>query len=134
MKRRGRPKTSHVDRAEQLRRGKRAQRAREQAAGLRLVQLRLPVPVARKLAVAARGLAFPETLDRLLDQAVVRIADYPFLKQIAWNRTDEYVPAKDALGLYERNWRFVDPAVLDTRERQLIDDLKQRFGGGILHA
>lgn len=134
MKRRGRPRTSRVDRVEQLRRGKRAQRAREEAAGLRLIQLKLPGPVARKLAVAAREPAFPETLDRLLDQAVVRIGDYPFLKQIAWNRTDEYVPAKDAFGLYERNWRFVDREALDTRERRLIDDLKQRFGGGILHA
>jgi hypothetical protein len=134
MKSRGRPKTSKIDRAEQLRRAKRGQRAREQAAGLRLIQLKLPAPVAHKLAVAARGSGFAETLDRLLDQTVIRIADFPFLKQIAWNRSSDYLPARDAFGLYERNWRFVDPTALSEQERLLIDGLKQRFGGGILHA
>ena len=134
MKRRGRPKTSRLDRTEQLRRAKRAQRAREQSAGLRLIQLKLPAPVAAKLSAAARGADFAIALDRLLDQAVIRIGDYPLLKQIAWNRKDEYVPARDAFGLYERNWRFVNPAALTGPERRLIDELKQRFGGGILHA
>jgi len=134
MNPRGRPKTSRLDRAEQLRRAKRAQRARERAAGLRLVQLKLPAPVVNKLAAAARGADFAATLDRLLDQAVIRVDDYPMLKQIAWNRTDEYLPARDAFGLYERNWRFIDPAALTAEERRLIGELKDRFGGGILHA
>jgi hypothetical protein len=134
MKARGRPKTSQLDRTEQLRRAKRRQRARERAAGLRAVQLNLPPALAAKLAVAARARNFPGTLDKLLDQAVIRIADYPLLQQIAWSRTGEYIPAEEALGLYERNWRFVDPPALTQRERALIDELRHRFGGGILHA
>ncbi len=134
MKRQGRPRTSRFDRAEQLRRAKREQRERDASAGLRLVQLKLPDPIARKLAVAARAPGFGETLDRLLDQAVIRVSDYPFLKQIAWNRADDYMPARDALGLYERNWRFVDPAALTAPERRLIEQLKQQHGAGILHA
>lgn len=134
MKRRGRPKTSHLGRAEQLRRAKRAQRTRERAAGLRLVPLKLPAALAAKLTSAARGADFAAILDRLLDQAVIRVSDYPYLKQIAWNRTDEFLPTRDAFALYERNWRFVEPAALTANERQLIDELKHRYGGGILHA
>ena len=134
MKRNGRPRTSRFDRAEQLRRAKRKQRDRDAAAGLRLVQLKVPDAVARKLAVLVRGPVFATMLDRLLDQAVIRIGDYPFLKQIAWNRADDYIAAKDALGLYERNWKFVDPARLTAQECALIEKLKKQHGTGILHA
>ncbi|HZF14966.1 MAG TPA: hypothetical protein VE046_03390 [Steroidobacteraceae bacterium] len=134
MKRQGRPRTSRFDRKEQLRRAKRGQRERDANAGLRLVQLKLPDAVARKLAVAARAPGFGDMLDRLLGQAVIRISDYPFLKQIAWNRADDHVLAREAWGLYERNWRFVDPAALTAPERTLIEQLKQQYGAGILHA
>jgi hypothetical protein len=134
MKRPGRPKTSRLDRAEQLRHAKRKQRARERAAGLANVQLRLPGPVAAKLSAAARTAGFPEALDALLDQIVIRLADYPALRDIAWNRADEYVPAREAFGLYERNWRFVDPGGLGDRERALIQWLAQRYGVGLIHA
>jgi hypothetical protein len=65
---------------------------------------------------------------------VVRLADYPALADLAWNRTDEYLPAREAFGLYERNWRLVDPGRLDERERALIERLVQRFGAGVIHA
>jgi len=134
VKRPGRPRTSKLTRAEQLRRAKRAQRDRDHAAGLVQLQLKLPRPVAAKLAAAARIPGYPQALDALLDDMVVRLADYPALADLAWNRADEYLPAREAFGLYERNWRFVETGKLDERERALIERLAQRFGAGVIHA
>ncbi len=62
--------------------------------------------------------------------ARVRLADFPALKQLAWQvqGTDELTP-REALGIYERNWRHVDEATLLPRERSLIDALRLAFGG-----
>lgn len=134
MKGPGRPRSSKLDRVDQLREAKRRQREREREAGLVHVQLALPRQVASKLRAAARSSGFPEALDVLLDQFVIRLEEYPALRDIAWNLADEFVSAKDAFGLYERNWRFVNPANLDEREQALIRSLSERFGGGIIHA
>lgn len=62
------------------------------------------------------------------------LANFPQLKLIAWNRRgDSLVHEKDALALYERNWRFVDQAALDPVERDLIDRLVREYGHGVLH-
>ena len=62
--------------------------------------------------------------------ARVRLADFPQLKQLAWQLqgADELTP-REALGIYERNWRHLDEAVLLPRERNLIDALRLAFGG-----
>lgn len=125
---------SREKRAEQLRRAKRAQREREREAGLVNVQLVLPRDVAAKLAVARRASEFPDLLDEALDQLLVHLADYPQLRDLAWNRTDDYIPAKEAFQLYERNWRFIEPDRLEPKEGELIDRLKKRFGAGVINA
>jgi hypothetical protein len=63
----------------------------------------------------------------------VRLADYPQLKQLAWQRpgVDEISPA-EALSLYERNWRHVNPAQLTPAERALVQMLSSQLGGGAL--
>lgn len=119
-------------RREQLRIAKRAQRERERLSGFGHVQLRLPNSLARKLTAAARQAGFEDLLDRALDEALVHIADYPALSEIAWNRGDPWIASQDALRLYERNWRFVDVPSLESRERALIERLSARFGGGPL--
>ena len=134
MKRPGRPRTSRLPRAEQLRRAKQAQRRRERAAGLVTLQLKLPRTLAGKLAAASRTEGFLPELDDLLERLVIRIEDYPALADIAWNRVEEYIPAREAFALYERNWRFVDPASLEPRERALIARLAERFAGGLINA
>jgi len=62
--------------------------------------------------------------------ARVRLADYPALKQLAWQvqGVDELTP-REALGIYERNWRHLDEAALLPRERNLVDALRLAFGG-----
>lgn len=62
--------------------------------------------------------------------ARVRLADFPALKQLAWQvqGADELTP-REALGIYERNWRHLDEAALLPRERNLIDALRLAFGG-----
>jgi hypothetical protein len=134
MRRRGRPKTSKVPRAEQLRRAKRAQRARQRRANIAEVQLVLPASLASKLAVARRSPDFTQQLETVLDRLVLRLADYPQLRDLAWNRVDEYIPAREAFQLYERNWRLLDAPALDERERALIERLKADLGRAEINA
>jgi transcriptional regulator with XRE-family HTH domain len=62
--------------------------------------------------------------------ARVRLADYPQLKRLAWQvqGTDELTP-REVLGIYERNWRHLEAAVLLPRERNLIAALRLAFAG-----
>ncbi len=59
----------------------------------------------------------------------IRLARYPQLKQLAWQvqGTDELTP-REALGIYQRNWRHLDETELSPQERELIDALRQVFG------
>lgn len=65
--------------------------------------------------------------------AVVRLDDYPALKQLAWQLpgVTELSPAQ-ALDLYERNWRHLDREGLAPQERRLIQTLVDELGGGRL--
>jgi len=131
---RGRPKVSALTRAEQLRLAKRAQRERERNTGLATIELRLPAVQAEKLRVATRTPGFEAALHGFLEDFLVDIQRWPALRELAWNRVDRWIPAEEALSLYERNWRFVDPAHLSTEERALIDRLTERHGGGVRNA
>lgn len=134
MRQVGRPKTSKLSRKDQLRRAKRAQRERERRAGLVNVQLTLPRETAEKLSVARRSPDFLELIDAALDRMIVRIRDYDQLRDLAWNRADEFMPAREAFQLYERNWRLIDPAALTPEEEALIERLKSEFGSGLINA
>ena len=132
-KARGRPRTSPLTRAEQLRVAKRAQRKRQRRAGLGTIELRLPAAQAARLRVAAPTTGFESQLQQFLEEMVVDINQWPALSELAWNRTDRWIPAEEAFALYERNWRLVDQAGLTKDETDLIDRLKHRFGGGMLN-
>lgn len=60
----------------------------------------------------------------------VAFADYPQLKQLAWqiHGVDTLSP-QEALSLYERNFRHLDLEAMEIHERQLIDALRQVFSG-----
>jgi transcriptional regulator with XRE-family HTH domain len=59
----------------------------------------------------------------------IRIADYKQLKQLAWQLKDtKEISPKEALDLYERNWRHVDLKAMDSREKKLLDTLLSAFG------
>jgi len=133
MTRRGRPRTNPLPRDEQLRAAKRAERARLASEGVRAVTLQLPEQLAEQLRVARHAQGFAAALEQLLGRLVVRIPDYPVLKELAWSRVDEYIPAEEALALYERNWRFVQDAGVSPDEQMLIDRLTQQCGGGVLN-
>jgi transcriptional regulator with XRE-family HTH domain len=61
----------------------------------------------------------------------VRIAleDYPCLAELAWQIAPggELTP-REALDIYERNWRHLDSDVLSTNERMLIENLRKAVG------
>jgi len=58
----------------------------------------------------------------------IAFADYPQLKQLAWqlHGIDELSP-REALSVYERNWRHLDEAALEPHEHNLIAALRQVF-------
>lgn len=62
--------------------------------------------------------------------ARIRLADYPGLKQLAWQvHGEQELTPREALGIYERNWRHLDPTALSTGEKDLIDALRLARGG-----
>ena len=63
--------------------------------------------------------------------ARIHLKDYPQLKLLAWQvqGTDTLSP-KEALDIYERNWRHLDEQALTVYERQLIDALRVAFEAG----
>ena len=61
--------------------------------------------------------------------ARVRLADYPQLKQLAWQvQGMDELTRQEAHGIYERNWRHVDEAALLPHERNSIAALRLVFG------
>lgn len=66
--------------------------------------------------------------------ATLTIGDYPQLALLAWSRRPgDVITAEEAFGLYESNWRFVDPEQLNDQERQLIDNLTETCGHGLMN-
>ena len=63
----------------------------------------------------------------------IRLDDYPQLRQLAWQLPGvQELGPREALDLYERNWRHVDRASLSSTESALIEALAKAFGGGRL--
>ena len=57
---------------------------------------------------------------------MIKLADYPQLRLLAWNRPAE------AFALYEANWRLIEPADLTPAEATLIERLTHEQGKGLL--
>ena len=63
----------------------------------------------------------------------IRIADFAELKKLAWQLEGvESLSPRQALELYERNWRHVDIRSLAPSETALIEMLTAALGGGRL--
>ncbi|HWJ75081.1 MAG TPA: hypothetical protein VNX29_18130 [Kaistia sp.] len=59
--------------------------------------------------------------------------DYPELAALVWNGDPSRpLDPKEALAIYERNWRFVEPSRLGEQERALIAELVATVGNGHL--
>jgi hypothetical protein len=129
----GRPKTSPLSRAEQLRLAKRAQRAREREAGMVQVPLKLPARDAERVRAAMARPEFTRRLRDLLDDTLIEVAAYENLAALCWNRRGRYIGAEEAFRLYERNWRFVDHRGMKSAERALVERLAARYGNGVLN-
>lgn len=64
---------------------------------------------------------------------MVALAAYPQLRQLAWQVNGvDHIPARDALALYERNWRHVDPARMPPEEKALLEALVAEYGKGVM--
>ncbi len=63
--------------------------------------------------------------------ARIHMMEYPQLRQLAWQvQGADTLSPKEALDIYERNWRHLDEQALTLHERQLIDALRLAFEGG----
>ena len=64
----------------------------------------------------------------------VQVENYAQLRDLCWNRaTDTVLDGRNALAIYERNWRFVDKGALSDQEQVLLDTLVARYGNGVLN-
>ena len=62
----------------------------------------------------------------------IALGDYPQLKQLAWQvHGVNVLSPREALTIYERNWRHLDFDVMEPHERNLVDALRQIFSGEI---
>ena len=68
-----------------------------------------------------------------MDTPVIDIARFPALRLLAWQLHQERMSEPDALALYEREWRHLDPGRLDPDERALIERLVRTYGHGVLN-
>ena len=65
--------------------------------------------------------------------AAIPVADYPQLRRLAWQMKDDaQLSPKEALELYERNWRHIDREAMSPQERNLVRRLAEALGGGRL--
>jgi transcriptional regulator with XRE-family HTH domain len=63
----------------------------------------------------------------------VRMAKYKQLKRLAWQIKDTTeISPREALDLYERNWRHIDLKNMDKKEREFLNLLLEKFGRGRL--
>ena len=63
----------------------------------------------------------------------ILVADYQQLRRLAWQLGEvATLTPKEALLLYERNWKHVDEKGLSDRERELVRRLAETLGGGRL--
>jgi len=61
--------------------------------------------------------------------ARIRLADYPQLEKLAWHVRDvDTLSAREAMDIYERNQRHLDPEAMTPEESRLLDTLRQAFG------
>lgn len=69
-----------------------------------------------------------QTTETKLPQKI-RLADFKQLKRLAWQlEGTEEVSPKEALDLYQRNWRHLDTKAMDAREQKLLAALLAEFG------
>ena len=128
------PDTRKADRrARQLRLAKQRQRARQRSGGLTPCQVTIATALVKTLLEATRRPEIAQRLREWLALEVIDLEAYPQLRLIAWSRRDRWISGVEALALYERNWRFVDPAELTASEAQLIRTLALRHGNGALN-
>ncbi len=93
--------------------------------------LGLDLDVAARAADAAPVDAHPTAPIRLPTR--ISIADYPQLRRVAWSLPGAGdVTPREALALYERGWRHIDPEQMDTSERDLLAALVLSLGNGHL--
>ena len=63
----------------------------------------------------------------------LRLSDLPELRRVAWQLDPAArLTPEQALDLYERNWRHVDPQAMTAKERALLERLVRKVGGGRL--
>jgi transcriptional regulator with XRE-family HTH domain len=65
--------------------------------------------------------------------AVIRLADYPLLREIAWSTDPQAeLSPTEAFAIYERNWRHLDRDAMGAKERKLLARLTATVGNGVL--
>lgn len=59
--------------------------------------------------------------------------DYPQLLTVMWDRADKVIDGRDALALYERNRKWIEPENMDVKERSFFNRLVAKYGNGVFN-
>lgn len=87
----------------------------------------------RASAAADPGERAPSRASAPPPPGAIRVADYPQLSRAAWSIPGaSTVTPSEALSLYERGWRHLDPAAMANHERELLAELVSTVGNGHL--
>lgn len=102
------------------------------ALGLRLDVAQAQCTTSYSESGSSRTVARTITTSSIPDK--IRLADYPQLRELAWHIQDANacLTPREALELYERNWRHADLEGVDEHERALVDALAKTLSGGRL--
>lgn len=69
-----------------------------------------------------------------MEDEAIDVREYPELALLCWNRALPFISPEDALRLYEREWRLIDPARMAPRELELLRRLTDEFGEDVINA
>lgn len=84
--------------------------------------------VAQALGLSMNLMEIDETLEKPVLPPKIPLSQFPQLRKLAWQiRSDKEIAPREALGLYERNWRHLDLDAMDEQEKELIDQLMLLF-------
>lgn len=88
-------------------------------------------PLARAL---AETFAAPAAARQNAAEPEVNLREAPVLRSLLrTGRKRTRIPAREAFRHYENNWRFIRGAQLGAREKQLLEQLKRDYGGGLIN-
>ena len=63
---------------------------------------------------------------------LINLSDYPALSGACWDMHNQFIEPEQVFQIYESKWTWVTMSQIPQKEIDLIKELAQKYGGGIL--